>query len=79
METTRKGIFDISFNIFEPGPVDVTVYNESGERITTIFKGLAKNIGIYQFIWKPKEIASGLYQLVMRYGKHTQVRNISKR
>jgi hypothetical protein len=72
-----NGSVAISFNIFRPGYVNLSVFNILGRKITTLFDHQVDNIGINKLVWEPEDISSGRYYLIMHYGDSMQVRGVS--
>jgi len=74
----KDGSINISFNLFEPGQVDIALYDKAGQKIQALYSGRVKNIGIHKLNWTPQgdKISPGLYSLVMKCGDRIQIRNI---
>jgi hypothetical protein len=72
-----NGTLAVSFNIFTPAEVSLSVHTVEGQRIATLFEGRTPSLGIQRMQWRPLGIASGVYYLVMRYGSALQVRRIT--
>jgi len=71
-----NGQVNISFNIFHPGDVNISIYNLLGEKITTLLEKTVENIGIQKLEWIPDNIPSGMYIIAMKYNNNTQERNL---
>lgn len=67
---------NISFNLFESGGVNVSVYNIRGQKIATLLDEEIDNIGIHRLKWQPNQISSGIYYLVMKFERQIQMREI---
>ena len=66
------------FNIFEPGPVSLKVFDASGQQVAAPFTEQVNDIGIHEVRWRPENhLTGGTYYLVMRYGSHVQTRSFS--
>ncbi len=72
-----KGSVQLTFNIIEPGQVDLAVYNAAGQKVARLYDNNVKNIGIHEVTWQPGPLSSGIYYLVMKYENDMQVRSIS--
>jgi hypothetical protein len=72
-----NGTAKITYNIFEPGAVAITVYNTLGQKVATLFDGRAENIGIHEVAWDPRDAPSGAYYIVMTHEKQLQVRRLT--
>jgi len=71
-----NGTVGLSFNIFNPGIVSVSVFNALGQKLATLIDHENRDIGIHRFSWSPGGLASGTYYIVMLYGKSMQERSI---
>jgi hypothetical protein len=72
-----NGTARITFNIFEPGLVRIAVCDQTGQEVGELYRQLTENIGIHEVIWNPGGLSSGIYYVVMNYGKQMQVRRIA--
>lgn len=71
-----NGSLNLSFNIFEPGFVNISIYNLLGQKITTLVDRLFENIGIQKLVWNPQNVSSGIYCVMMKYENSKQERRI---
>lgn len=64
----------MSFNVFEPGPVRLTVRDSVGEVVATLREGPEVDLGVRTLRWCPGSPPDGSLYLVMEYGRDVQVR-----
>ncbi|MFC2131065.1 T9SS type A sorting domain-containing protein, partial [Bacteroidota bacterium] len=67
---------NISYNIFEPGDVNISIFSSSGEKLAILVNEKINNIGIHQTKWTPANISSGRYYVVMKHGANVQERSV---
>ena len=56
-------ITTIEYNISEPSPVSLNIYDLYGRKIITLFENKIHSIGTYAFKWNAKDLSSGVYVL----------------
>ncbi len=71
----------IELEVFEAGPVELTVYNHLGQRVKTLAKGVL-SAGTYSFVWNGTDaagtpVASGLYLYRARVSSTVQTRTMA--
>ncbi len=71
----------IELQVFEAGPVELTIYDILGRRITTLAEGVLST-GTYSFIWNGTDaagspVASGLYLYRARVSSTVQTRTMA--
>ena len=66
----------IEFQLSDPGPVTLTIYNELGQTVKTLIRNEWKQSGIYKMSWKPENQASGTYIYTLKAGGHTQTKTM---
>jgi hypothetical protein len=71
-----NGTLQITFNIFEPGEVSVSVFDVVGKEVARLFCGRIGNLGVDRLSWNPSGLASGTYYLRLRHNRHEQVRRV---
>lgn len=71
-----NGSVGLSFNIFNPGNVTIEVYSVAGEQVDILVNNQHFDIGRHLLRWSPKNCASGVYFVVMKYGRSIQERRI---
>jgi len=65
----------IAFTLSQPGFVSLTIYNVSGEKVTTLIsESLAA--GSYQYNWNAGGLASGVYFYQLQTDKFTQTKKL---
>lgn len=70
----------IGFTLVEDGPVALTVYNLSGQRVATLVDGV-RTAGAYAARWDGRDdqgraLASGVYLYRLRAGRHIETRKL---
>jgi hypothetical protein len=71
-----NGSVGLSFNIFNPARVTISIYNALGQRVATLLDNERQDIGIHLLRWSPGNAASGVYFVVMRHEGSLQDRRI---
>ena len=71
-----EGGAHISFNVFDPGPVRLTVRDSMGSVVAVLAEGFQENLGVQAFRWDPEEPPAGTLYLVMERGGDVQVRRM---
>ena len=66
----------IEFILAKPSEVSITIYNEVGERITSLINNQFKSAGYYEVKWKPKNISSGIYFYRLEAGDFVDVKKM---
>ena len=66
----------LSFNIFNPGRVTISIFNALGQKVATLLDNERQDIGIHLLRWSPGHLASGVYYVVMRHEGSLQERRI---
>ncbi|PKL81924.1 MAG: hypothetical protein CVV24_12785 [Ignavibacteriae bacterium HGW-Ignavibacteriae-3] len=72
-----NGSVIISYNIFQPGQINISVYDILGRKVDELKDGLEPNIGVHKIYWEPKNNSSGVYLVRMRFNKNIQTRQIA--
>lgn len=67
---------NISFNLFEPGEVEIIIYNVLGQKIAALIDEPSNNMGIRKTKWQPGHVSSGTYYVVMKFNELVQVREV---
>ncbi len=67
----------ISFNVFEPAPVRLTVRDSLGGEVAILKEGLQEDLGVQTLLWVVERRPPGPLYLVMEYGRDLQVRRMS--
>lgn len=63
----------IRFSVAQGGPADLRAYNAAGREVDCIFSG-SVTPGTHTFTWRPSQLTSGLYFLVLRTGERVFTR-----
>jgi hypothetical protein len=71
-----EGEAHISFNLFDPAQVRLTVRDSLGGVVAVLEEGFQENLGVQTFQWEPEDVPAGILYLVMEYGGDVQVRRI---
>lgn len=71
-----NGTLRITFNIFEPGDVTVSVFNVMGQESASLFRGRIENLGVHDLSWNPFGLPSGTYYVRLMHNRHEQVRRV---
>ena len=66
----------ISFNIEKASNVIVEVYNIGGQKVDTLFNGLA-NIGTHSLYWDASNMATGVYYINVTAGRKTKTTGVT--
>ena len=66
----------ISFNIMEPGLVNLSIYDNLGRHIHTLLDQTITAIGPQRLLWQPSELTSGTYYVVLKHDSQMQVRSV---
>ncbi len=72
-----NGSVNISFNIFDPEFVNISVYNLLGQKVATLFNEFVNDIGVHKLTWQAGSYSSGTYYIVMNYNDSIQTRSVS--
>lgn len=67
---------DLSFNLFLPSKVKITLYDSQGHRQKIIVNKKIFNLGIQKLHFSAKALPSGLYCLVLEANGHRQIRHL---
>lgn len=67
---------NISFNIFDPEHVEISIYNFNGQKISTLKNEFIHDLGIHRIKWKVVNLPAGTYFLLMKYGKSVQEKRV---
>ncbi|HDR04337.1 MAG TPA: T9SS type A sorting domain-containing protein [Candidatus Marinimicrobia bacterium] len=65
----------ISWELPEAGPVQLTIYNISGQKIATLFNG-TQEAGIHQVTFSANNLSAGVYFYQLKAGHKTQVQKM---
>jgi hypothetical protein len=71
-----NGAVGISFNVFDRGQVNISICSSIGQKIATLMDQHIENLGVHKLEWKPGEIATGVYYVVMTHGSSVQERRV---
>jgi len=70
----RNGILTIKYGVPVLGEVALSIYDLSGRKVATIFKG-EKIPGYYEISWKvPSKVSSGVYFITLEKGKELKIK-----
>lgn len=72
-----NGVLQVTYNIFEPGEVDIAIFNVIGQEIHSLLKGKATDLGVRRLSWHPGDYPSGTYYVRMVHNQRSQVRRVS--
>lgn len=62
---------NIIFSLQQPQQVSIQIYNSIGQKVQSLYDGLLAE-GDKTFFWQPKDIASGVYFICVRYNGFNQ-------
>jgi hypothetical protein len=72
------GELKLSYNIFYPGKVSISVIDMKGVEVSRLFEGEVSTLGIETLSWENGDLAPGVYLVIMRYNKQVQERIVIK-
>jgi len=71
-----EGEAHVSFNLFDPATVRLTVRDSLGSVVAVLREGFQENLGVQTLRWGPDDSPRGPLYLVMEYGGDVQVRRM---
>lgn len=71
-----KGKLNFSFNIFDPGMIEIAIYDLNGKKVNTILSKLIPDIGIQKHEYDTSLLPNGMYLLIMKHGNNIQEKKI---